>query len=89
MRSATSLGGSSGKPGLAYPQTEIDLIVADKALNLIEARIHLAIRVSNEIEPVSSQNKLGLPNLSLLRRPTISRGTALLRRLRTSAVTIV
>ena len=72
-----------------YPQTEIDLIVADKALNLIEARIDLAIRVSNEIEPSLPQNKLGLPNLSLLRRPTISRGTALLRRLRTSAVTIV
>jgi DNA-binding transcriptional LysR family regulator len=26
-----------------YPQTEIDLIVADKALNLIEARIDLAV----------------------------------------------
>ncbi len=52
-----------------YPQTEIDLIVADKALNLIEARIDLAIRVSNEIEPSLIAKQIGTAKSIIVATP--------------------
>jgi DNA-binding transcriptional LysR family regulator len=52
-----------------YPQTEIDLIVADKALNLIEARIDLAIRVSNEIDPSLIAKQIGTAKSIIVATP--------------------
>jgi DNA-binding transcriptional LysR family regulator len=43
-----------------HPQTELEVMVTDKALNLVEARIDLAIRVfSNEIDPGLIAKQIG------------------------------
>jgi DNA-binding transcriptional LysR family regulator len=54
---------------IRYPQTEIELVVADKALNLIESRIDLAIRVSNEIDPGLVAKKIGTTKSIIVATP--------------------
>jgi DNA-binding transcriptional LysR family regulator len=52
-----------------YPKTEIELIVADKTLNLIEARIDLAIRISNEIDQGLIAKRIGVAKSVIVATP--------------------
>lgn len=36
---------------MQYPKTSVEMVLADRAVNLVEERIDLAIQVSNELEP--------------------------------------
>ena len=52
-----------------YPQTEVELIVADKAMDLIESKIDIAIRISNEIDPGLIAKKLGVVKSTIVATP--------------------
>jgi DNA-binding transcriptional LysR family regulator len=41
-----------------YPRTKIDLVLSDQALNLVDERIDLAIRMTNELDPSLIAKKL-------------------------------
>lgn len=43
-----------------YPQVEIDLLVLDRTVNLVEERIDLAIRISNQVDPTLVARKLAV-----------------------------
>ena len=34
-----------------YPQVSVDLLVGSEAVNLVEARIDLALRITNQLDP--------------------------------------
>jgi len=42
-----------------YPKTEVELVVGDKATDLIDSKIDIAIRISNDIDPGLIAKKLG------------------------------
>lgn len=52
-----------------YPQTEIELIVADKAIDLIDSKIDLALRISNELDPGLIAKKLGTVRSTIVASP--------------------
>ena len=41
-----------------YPRTKIDLVLSDQALNLVDERIDVAIRMTNELDPALIARKL-------------------------------
>lgn len=43
-----------------HPQTEIELIALERAVNLVEERIDLALRISNQLEPNLVARRLGV-----------------------------
>jgi DNA-binding transcriptional LysR family regulator len=43
-----------------YPGTAVDIVAIDRAVNLVEERIDLAIRISNELDPGLIARKLGV-----------------------------
>ncbi len=56
MTTAMSFGQAHLTPAVAayvkrYPGTAVDLMVVDRAVNLVEERIDLAIRITNELDP--------------------------------------
>jgi DNA-binding transcriptional LysR family regulator len=52
-----------------YPQTEIELIVADKTIDLIDAKIDIAIRISNELDPGLIARRLGTVKSTIVATP--------------------
>ena len=52
-----------------YPKTEVELIVADKAINLIDSKIDVAIRISNDIDPGLIAKKLGIIKSTIVATP--------------------
>lgn len=42
-----------------YPRTAVDLLIGDKAVNLVEERIDLAIRITNQLDPNLIARPLG------------------------------
>lgn len=53
---STSFGQAQLAPAVAeyvrrYPQVAVDMILLDRAVNLIEERIDLALRITNELDP--------------------------------------
>lgn len=42
-----------------YPEVEIDVLVGDRAMNLVEERIDLAIRITNDLDPNLVARKFG------------------------------
>lgn len=52
-----------------YPQTEVELIIADKAVDLIESKIDLAVRISNQIDPGLIAKKLGVVKSTIVATP--------------------
>lgn len=45
--------------GVVYPQVQIDYVTTSSALNLVEERIDLAIRITNQLEPNHVALRLG------------------------------
>ncbi len=43
-----------------YPQVSIDLLVGSEAVNLVEARIDLALRITNQLDPNLIARRLGV-----------------------------
>src|SRR3990167_6380430 len=43
-----------------FPDTAVDMMVIDRAVNLVEERIDLAIRISNELDPALIARKLSV-----------------------------
>jgi DNA-binding transcriptional LysR family regulator len=43
-----------------YPQTAVDLVVDGRAVNLVEERIDLAVRITNELDPNLISRPLGI-----------------------------
>lgn len=41
-----------------YPQTRVDLLMVDRTVNLVEERIDLAVRISNELDPALIARRL-------------------------------
>ncbi|MBY0414042.1 MAG: LysR family transcriptional regulator, partial [Bdellovibrionales bacterium] len=52
-----------------YPQTEVELIIADKAIDLIDSKIDIAIRISNELDPGLIAKKLGIVKSTIVATP--------------------
>ncbi|WP_277344404.1 LysR family transcriptional regulator [Iodobacter violaceini] len=43
-----------------YPDTQVELIVGDRSINLVEERIDLAIRITNDVDPNLIARKLSI-----------------------------
>ncbi|MEN9658259.1 MAG: hypothetical protein RL571_1724 [Pseudomonadota bacterium] len=43
-----------------YPQTQVELIVEDRSINLVDERIDLAIRITNDLDPNLIARKLSI-----------------------------
>ena len=43
-----------------YPQTAVDLVVDNRTINLVEERIDLAVRITNDLDPNLIARRLGL-----------------------------
>ncbi|MBR7560319.1 hypothetical protein KC218_27605, partial [Mycobacterium tuberculosis] len=43
-----------------YPQTAVDLVVDNRTINLVEERIDLAVRITNDLDPNLIARPLGL-----------------------------
>ncbi|MDW5416240.1 LysR family transcriptional regulator [Iodobacter sp. CM08] len=43
-----------------YPQTQLELIVGDRSINLVDERIDLAIRITNDLDPNLIARKLSI-----------------------------
>ncbi len=43
-----------------YPKTKVDLQVVDRTVNLVESRIDLALRITNDLDPGLIARKIGL-----------------------------
>lgn len=52
-----------------YPQVEIDLLVLDRTVNLVEERIDLAIRITNQVDPTLVARKLAVCHSVLCAAP--------------------
>lgn len=55
----TALAGAVAAYLLKYPQVSVDLQVDNRAVNLVEQRIDLAIRITNELDPGLIARRLG------------------------------
>ncbi|WP_201572294.1 type 2 periplasmic-binding domain-containing protein [Psychrobacter nivimaris] len=42
-----------------WPQTAIDILTTDDSVNLVDARIDLAIRITNDLEPNVVARRIG------------------------------
>lgn len=54
---------------LLYPQTEVELIVSDKTIDLIDSKIDIAIRISNQLDPGLIAKKLGTVRSTIVATP--------------------
>ena len=56
-----------------YPQTAVDLVVDNRAVNLVEERIDLAVRITNDLDPNLIARPLGTCESVVVVRATRSR----------------
>lgn len=49
-----------------YPEVRVDMQLSDQTVNLVEERIDLAIRFSNDLDPSLVARRLGIPGRSVL-----------------------
>jgi DNA-binding transcriptional LysR family regulator len=65
VTAAASFGQAQLAPAIAdyvarYPETRVDLLLVDRTVNLVEERIDLAIRISNDLDPSLVARKLAV-----------------------------
>lgn len=52
-----------------FPQTEVELIIADKAIDLIESKTDIAIRISNDLDPGLIAKRVGTVESTIVATP--------------------
>ncbi|ANH74808.1 lysR substrate binding domain protein [Ralstonia insidiosa] len=53
-----------------YPQTAVDLVVDNRTINLVEERIDLAVRITNDLDPNLIARRLGTCNSVVVAAPS-------------------